>query len=117
MAYGLEVRNSSGTITLTSGTGRINIINNGSTSATTGGSGGVYEGFTPYISFPGMTVANTDEYDVAITTPTVEAGAPLGLASTLETTTVERDTDQFRIRYTSTVNAKTFTFKYFCFRY
>jgi hypothetical protein len=117
MAYGLEIRNSSGTITLTSGTGRINIINNGSTSATTGGSGPAYEGFTPYISFPGMTVSNTDEYDVAITTPTIDSNVTPGLNSILESTTVERDTDQFRIKYTSTINAKTFTFKYFCFRY
>lgn len=115
MAYGVEIFNTSGTTLIDYSSRKINIVAQGTTSATTPSSGSTYTGYSPYITFTGMTASNTDEFDVAVTSPGIDSST--GSTGEYDRVAVERGTNQFRFAYTSFGNNRTLSIIYFCFRF
>lgn len=115
MTYGVEIKNASNVATIDVNSRRLNIVAQGTTSATTPSSGSSYTGYSPYITFTGMTASNTDEFDVAVTSPGIDSST--GSTGQYDRVAVERGTNQFRFAYTSFGNSRTLSIIYFCFRY
>lgn len=114
MAYGVQIYNASGNTTIDVNSRRLNIIAVNNVSVTN--DDGSNTGYSPYISFPGMTASNTDEFDVAVTTPGIDSGGT-GYGA-WDRVSVERGTNQFRFKYISLKSAnETLDIYYFCFRY
>jgi hypothetical protein len=113
MAYGVQIYNAAGNTTIDVNSRRLNIVAVNNVSVTNGSS---YSAYSPYISFPGMTTSNTDEFDVAVTTPGIDSGGA-GYGA-WDRVVVERGTNQFRFQYTSLKSTnETLAIYYFCFRY
>jgi len=116
MAYGVKIFNASGTTLIEPSSRKLNIVVPvGTTSATTPSSGSSYTGYSPYITFTGMTPSNTDEFDVAVTSPGIDSST--GSTGQYDRVAVERGTNQFRFAYTSFGNNRTLSIIYFCFRF
>jgi hypothetical protein len=113
MAYGVQIRNSSGTLTLDTSTRVANVISSGTVSITASTSSGFYWlGTSSSIALTGMTTSNTGEYDVWL------ANNPSGIAATLlEGCTINRGTNSFTVTYQSFTQNSSVTLKYMGFRY
>ena len=114
MTYGVQIRNSSGTLTLDMGTRVSNVISSGTVSitASTASTSPYWVGTSSSVALTGMTTSNTGEYDVWL------ANNPVGLSAfSWEGCTVNRGTNSFTITYQSLTQDSSVTIKYMGFRY
>ena len=116
MAYGIQVFNASGNLTLDISDRVSGIVSRGSFSVTTGttnvgGQVPQYEGTSGTITFTGMTPTNDDEFEVWISgnIPTAQFG--------LTNFVINRGTNSYTVTYRSYTASQTISAPYFNVRY
>ena len=120
MAYGIQIKNASGTITLDTTTRHGNLLVapttlSATTSATATGSPALFEGFTPYIGVPGITASNTADIQVHVMGIGTQ-GNSVGYQF-LTKVTVMRINNNVRLKVRSYYQSTTFSYKVMVFRF
>jgi len=126
MAYGIQIRNALGNITLDTTTRSANLIVSGTVSVTTSATktGNYYEGLSTAISFPGITQANTNIFEIMLIPKFVYLGTTG--SSIAEHVVILRPSDigagnpansTFKFRFYGVVASVTKSFTYWGFRY
>ena len=124
MAYGIQIRNADGDLTLDTTTRCSNIIVSGTVSVTTSSSATAYYyiGLSSPIAMPGILNGNDSEYEVWMS-PTFSLSTSNILA---ESVSIERPGDiasgdpadgYFKLRFNGSAPSTTKTFTYYGFRY